>query len=100
MVEVKDVEIPSVSYSHSLISVGNVEIPISGTNMRLLTRMSYKEEEVLGVNNQGIIEPLEVERRTQFATLGSTEGQCSKTSEASTTLLKWLRKRDDGNTSA
>ena len=34
-----------------MISVGNVEIPITGTNLRLLTRMRYKEGEELGVNS-------------------------------------------------
>jgi len=43
-----------------MIFVGDVEIPITGTNMRLLTRMRYKEEKVLSVNNQGITQPLEV----------------------------------------
>ena len=58
--EVKDVDFPSVSSSHSIIYVGNVEIPITGTNLRLLTWMRYKEEEELGVNNQGITQPFEV----------------------------------------
>lgn len=52
--EVKDVDFPSFSSSHSIIFVGNVKIPITRTNMRLLTTMRYKEEEGLGVNNQGI----------------------------------------------
>ena len=43
-----------------MISIGDVEIPITGTNIRLLTRMRYKEEEELDVNNQGITQPLEV----------------------------------------
>jgi len=38
-VKVKYVDFPSVSSSHSMISVGDVEIPITGKNMRLLTRM-------------------------------------------------------------
>lgn len=42
--EVKDVNFISVSYSHGMISVRDVEIPITGTNMRILTRMRYKEE--------------------------------------------------------
>jgi len=37
-----------------MISVGNVDIPIKGINMMLLTKMRYKEEEELGVNNQDI----------------------------------------------
>ncbi len=57
--EVKDVDFLSVSSSHSMISVGDVEIPITGTNMRLLTRMRHEEKEELGVNNQGITQPLE-----------------------------------------
>jgi len=58
--EVKDVDFLSVSYSHSMISVGDMEIPITGTNMRLLTRMRSKEEKFLSVNNQGITQSLEV----------------------------------------
>lgn len=42
--EGKDVDFLSVSSSHSMISVGDVEIPTTGKSMRLLTRMRYKEE--------------------------------------------------------
>lgn len=73
-VEAQDVEIPSVSSPHNLNSVRNVEIPISGTNMRLLTKTRYKEEE-LGVKIQGITQSLEVEQRPQFERLGCIEGQ-------------------------
>lgn len=76
--EVKDVDFLSVSYSDSMISVGDLEIPITGTNMRLLTRMRYKEEKELGVNNHGITQPFEVVERPQFIGLGYTEGECSK----------------------
>jgi len=58
--EVKDVDFLSVLSSHSMIYVGDLEIPITGTNMRLLTRMRHEEKEELGVNNQGITQPLEV----------------------------------------
>jgi len=97
--EVKYVNFSSVSSSPSIIYVGNVEIPIMWTNKRLLTKMRYKEEEGLGVNGQGITQPLEVEKRPRFARLGCTKGKCSKMSEASMTLLKLSRKEDDGNTS-
>lgn len=60
-VEEKHVDFPSVSSSHSILSIGNAEIPITGTNMRLLTRTRYKEEEALGVKIKGITLPLEVE---------------------------------------
>jgi len=46
-VEVKDVDFPSASSSHSMISVGNVEIPITGTNMKLLTRMGYRRKNLV-----------------------------------------------------
>ena len=95
--EVKDVDFLLVSSSHSMISIGDLEIPITGTNMRLLTRMRHKEEEELGVNNQGITQPLEVVQRPQFVGLGYTEGECSKVSGTSETLLKSSRKEDDGN---
>jgi len=42
--EIKDVDLISVSSSHSMIYVGDLEIPIIGTSMRLLTRMRCKEE--------------------------------------------------------
>jgi len=77
-----------------------VEIPITGTNMRLLTRMRYKEEEELGVNNQCITQPLEVVQRTRFVGLGYTKGECSKVSDASETLLKLSREGNDGNSSS
>jgi len=67
--------------------------------MRLLTRMRYKEEKELGVNNQGITQPLEVVQRPQFAGLGYVEGECSKVSDSSKTSSKSSRKENDGNTS-
>jgi len=97
--EVKDVDFLSVSSSHSMILVGDLEIPIIGTNMRLLTRMRHKEEEELGVNNQGITQPLEVVQRPEFTSLGYTEGECSKVTGASKTSFKSSRKEYDGNTS-
>ena len=97
--EVKDVDFLSVSSSHSMIFVGDVEIPITGTNMRLLTRMRHKEEKETGVNNQGIAQPVEVVQRPQFAGVGYTKGECSKVSDASKTSLKSSRKENDVNTS-
>ena len=72
--EVKYVDFLSVSLSHSMISIGDVEIPITETNMRLLTRMRHEEEKELGVNNQRITQPLEVMQRPQFAGSRYTEG--------------------------
>jgi len=43
-----------------MLSIGDLDIPITGTKMRLLTRTRHEEEEKLGVNNQGITQPLEV----------------------------------------
>ena len=81
--KVKDVDFLSVSSSHSMMSVGDLEIPITGTNMRLLTRMRHEEKEELGANNQGITQPLEVVHEHQFAGLRYTKGECSKVSESS-----------------
>lgn len=97
--EVKDVDFLSVLSSHSMTSVGDVEIPITGTNMRLLTRMSHKEKEELGVNNQGITQPLEVVHEHRFAGSRYTKRECSKVSESSETSMKSSRKENDGNTS-
>jgi len=76
--EVKYVDSLSVSSSHSMLSIGDLEIPITGTNMRLLTRMRHEEEKELGVNNQDITQPLEVLHKHQFAGFRYTEGECSK----------------------
>jgi len=43
-----------------MIYVGDVEILITRTNMRLLTNVRHEEEEYLVVNNQVITQPLEV----------------------------------------
>jgi len=51
--EVNSYDHSSISSSHAIISVGNVDIPITGTNMRLLTRMGYKGGG-LGIHGQGI----------------------------------------------
>ena len=42
--EVKDVDFLLVSLSDSMISIGDLEIPITGTNMRILTRTRHEEE--------------------------------------------------------
>jgi len=52
-----------------MISIGDLEFPITGTNMRLLTRTRHKEEKELGVNNQGITQILEVVHKHRFAGL-------------------------------
>ena len=82
-----------------MIYVGDLEIPIARTNMRLLTRTRHEEEKELGVNNQGITQPLEVVHKHQFASLRYTKGECSKVSDSSKTSSKSLRKENDGNTS-
>ena len=51
--EVNNVGSSSVSFSHDVIYVGSLEVPISGTDMRLLTKMGYKGGG-LGVNGQGM----------------------------------------------
>ena len=63
--KVNNVDHSSVSFSHDVISVGNVEVPISGTSMRLLTKMGYKGGG-LGVNGQGMTQSLEVIQRPKF----------------------------------
>jgi len=97
--KVKNVDFPSISSSHSMISIGDVEILIIGTNMRLLTRMRYKEEEELGANNQGITQPLEVVHEHRFVGSRYTQRECLKVSESSETSMKLSRKENDGNTS-
>ena len=57
--EVNNVDVSSISSSHAIIYVGNVEIPIRGTGMRLLTKMGYKGGG-LGINGQGMIQSLKV----------------------------------------
>ena len=56
--EVNSVDFSSVP-SHDIISIGSVEIPIAGTDMRLLTKIGYKGGG-LGIHGQGITQPLEV----------------------------------------
>ena len=82
-----------------MIYTGDLEIAITGTNMRLLTRMRHEKEEKLGINNRRITQPLEVVQRPQFAGMGYTNGKCSKVSYAFDTSSKLSRKENDGNTS-
>ena len=70
--EVNNVDHSLVSFSHDTISVGNMEVPISGTGMRFFTKMGYKVEGLV-VNGQGMTQPLEVVQRPRFAGLGYTE---------------------------
>ena len=98
IVEVHNVDCSSVSFSHEAISFGSLEVPISGTGMRLLTKMGYKGGG-LCVNGQGITQPMEVVQRPRFVGLGYTKRECSKVAEDSKTLSKTSRKNDDGNTS-
>lgn len=67
----------------------NVEIPITVTDMKLLTKMGYKGGG-LGINGQGMIKPLEVVQRPLLVGFGDTKGKCSKVSEASNAWLKPL----------
>ena len=96
--EVNRVGSSSISFSHDVISIGSLEVPISRTDMILLTNMGYKGGG-LGVNGQGMTQPLEVVQRPQFASLGYIGGECSKVSEASKTLSKPSNKEDDWNRS-
>jgi len=98
LIEVKYVDFLSVSSSHNMMSVGDLEIPIRRTNMRLLTRMRHEEGKEIGVNNQGITQPLEVVHRPQFVRLRYTKGECSKVSDSFEASSKSLMKENDGNT--
>ena len=64
--EVNNVNLSSVSSSSDIISLGSVEIPITETDMRLLTKMGYKGGG-LGVHGQGITQPLEVVQQPRYA---------------------------------
>jgi len=97
--EVKDFDFLSISSSHGMMSVGDLEIPIIGTNMRLLTRTRHKKEEKLGINNQYLTQPLEIVQRPQFTGSRYTKGECSKVSDSSETSLKSSSKENDGKTS-
>lgn len=57
--EVNNVDHSLVLFPHETISIGNMEVPIIGIGMRFLTKMRYKGGG-LGVNGQGMNQPLEV----------------------------------------
>lgn len=82
-----------------MISIGDLEIPITRTNMILLTSKKHEKEDKLVVNNQGITQTLEAMQRLQFAGSRYTKGECSKVSNSSETSSKWSRKENDGKTS-
>ena len=95
--KVNSVDFSSVS-SHDVISVGSVEIPITGTGMRLLTKMGYRGGG-LGIRGQGITEPLEVVQRPRYAGLGYIDEGCSKDIKGKQIMMNSPRKRNDRDTS-
>jgi len=60
--EVNNVEYSSVSFLHHIISIRNMEVPISRTDMRLLTKVGYNGGQ-LGVNGKGMTQRLEFLQR-------------------------------------
>lgn len=69
IVEVNNVDCSLVSFSHDAISIGNMELPILGTSMRLLMEMGHKGGGFC-VNGQGMTKPLEAIHRPWFVGLG------------------------------
>ena len=96
--EVNCVDFSLVSSSPDIIYVVSLDIPITGTGMRLLTKMGYKGGQ-LGVNCQGITQPLEVVQTPRYAGLGYTKEGCSKDIKGKQILINTLGKRNDGDTS-
>jgi hypothetical protein len=60
---------------HDDVYFGSFEHHTKGTGLKLLRKMMYKGGGI-GINDQGIIQPLEVVGRPQFAGLGYGEGEC------------------------
>jgi len=58
-----------------MMSVGDLEIPITGTNMRLLTKTRHEEKELRAIN-QGITQPLEVVHEHRFVGSRYNKGEC------------------------
>jgi len=78
------------SFSHyDDASFGDFERHTKGIGLKLLRNMGYKGGGI-GIDGQGIIQPLEVEGRPQFAGLGDGERECSKAEEAEESSRKEL----------
>ena len=62
-------------------SFGFFERHTKGIGLNLLRKMGYKRGGI-GIDGQGIIQPLEVEGRPRYVGLGYVEGECSKETKA------------------
>jgi hypothetical protein len=78
-------------------SFGSFEKHTLGIGKNILTNMGYKGGG-LGINGQGITQPLEVVERPRFSRLGYVEGECSKVVEddkSSSKEFKPFQQKDD-----